>query len=191
MKKERSVCVYAGAHSGANPAYLEAAEALGSLLAQENIAVVYGGGVSGLMGALANAALTAGGQVHGIRPLDGVGFEPEHTSLTSMVYTDDLGSRKRLMWARANAIVVLPGGTGTADELLEAITQKRLGLHQLPIVILNIDRFFDRLLNFIQYAAQEGFVGASQFSLWHTVDNVRAVIPLVARIQPPGQTADP
>ncbi|MGH8254330.1 MAG: TIGR00730 family Rossman fold protein, partial [Steroidobacteraceae bacterium] len=131
--KPRRVCVLCGAAAGAAPEYAASAAALGALLAQLDCEIVYGGSNAGCMGALADAALTVGGRVTGVVPRQLISSERPHQGLTDLEITDDLASRKLRMFARSDAIIALPGGTGTLDELLEGLTMKRLGYLEHPI----------------------------------------------------------
>jgi hypothetical protein len=154
----RSVCVFCGSQAGSRPVYVEAARALGVLLAQRGITTVYGGGHVGMMGALADAALAAGGNVVGVIPEHLMRPEVAHQGLTELIVVDSMHTRKRTMAARADAFVALPGGYGTFEELFEMVTWLQLKLHAKPVGIVNVAGYFDRLLQFVRHGADEGFI---------------------------------
>jgi uncharacterized protein (TIGR00730 family) len=158
MSELRSVCVFCGSQPGARPAYLEAARQLGAWLAQHGIALVYGGGHIGMMGAVADAALTQGGRVIGVIPEHLMRPEVAHQNLTELIVVDSMHTRKRTMAERSDAFIVLPGGYGTFEEMFEMVTWLQLRLHAKPLGILNVDGYFDRLLEFIRHATQEQFI---------------------------------
>jgi uncharacterized protein (TIGR00730 family) len=145
----RRICVYCGSSTGFDPVYQNAAVQLGTLLARQNIALVYGGGSVGLMGALADAALAAGGEVIGIIPHHLIAMEVGHRKLTSLVAVDSMHARKHQMADLADAFIALPGGIGTAEELLEVFTWLQLGIHAKPVAVLNVNGYFDGLLQFL------------------------------------------
>lgn len=151
------MCVFCGSGCGRNPAYAASAAKLGGLLAEQEITLVYGGGSVGLMGTLADAALAAGGRVVGIfpRPLENV--EVPHEGLTELYLVDSMHERKALMADFAEAFIALPGGFGTLDEICEILTWAQLGMHQKPIGLLNIDRYFDPLLALVERSIADGF----------------------------------
>lgn len=158
MPKVKSVCIYCGSGDGHNPAYLASAEELGESLAQSGLGLVYGGGSTGLMGAAASAALKAGGHVTGIIPQFLVDRERAHTDVSELIVTKDMHERKWTMFERADAFVALPGGIGTLEELIEILTWAQLGRHDKPIVILNIEGFWDHLSALIDHMNAEGFL---------------------------------
>lgn len=161
----RSICVFCGSQSGVRDTYTTAARALGTELAQRGVEIIFGGGHVGLMGALADAALQAGGRVVGIIPQHLMTPEVAHQGLTELCVVDSMHARKQLMAARADAFIALPGGYGTFEELFEIITWLQLGLHAKAIGAVNISGFFDPLLALIQHAAQEGFIRPAHWDL--------------------------
>ncbi len=161
----KSVCVFCGSLPGARTAYLAAARELGTQLAQRGIELVYGGGHIGLMGAVADAALGAGGRVVGIIPQHLMRPEVAHQNLTELVVVDSMHTRKHQMAERADAFVVLPGGYGTLEEMFEMITWLQLQLHAKPIGAINVSGFFDPLLALIKHSAQEGFIRPNDWDL--------------------------
>ena len=172
----RRVCVFAGSSRQSDAEFLEAAATLGRELAAANVTLVYGGGASGSMGHLANAALESGGNVVGVLPRFMYDLEWGHGALSELHLVDDLHERKRLMNADVDGIVALPGGSGTFEELLEAITWKRLGLHTQPIVLVNIRRFFDPLVELLERAVEEKFMDPRHRAMWSVVERAEDVI---------------
>jgi uncharacterized protein (TIGR00730 family) len=154
----RRVCVYCGSSTGFDTLYKAAAVELGALLAAEGIGLVYGGGSVGLMGALADAVLAKGGEVIGIIPHHLIAMEVGHRRLTSLIAVDSMHARKHQMADLSDAFIALPGGIGTAEELLEVFTWLQLGIHAKPVAILNINGYFDHLLQFLEHMEQSGFL---------------------------------
>jgi uncharacterized protein (TIGR00730 family) len=166
---ERSVCVYCASSRTSDPEYRSAAQRLGEVLAEAGIGIVYGGGASGSMGALADGALARGGRVTGILPRFMADLEWGHRGLTELELVEDLRVRKHLMLTRSDAAIALPGGSGTLEELLEAITLKRLGLYLNPIVLVNTRGFFAPLLTLLARAVEERFMDVRHLSMWQVV----------------------
>ena len=158
MKELSAIAVYCGSSNGNDPAFLACAHDFGALLARNGVAVVYGGGNVGLMGAVADGALKSGGEVHGVITKALEVKELAHHGLTSLIVVDTMHERKAAMADRADAFVALPGGFGTYDELFEVITWTQLGIHEKPCGILNHNGFFDDLVSFIDNATRAGFV---------------------------------
>lgn len=154
----RSICVYCGASHGANPAFTHAATALGRAIAARGLALVYGGGSVGLMGAVADATLASGGQAIGVITELLRDKELAHKRLTRLEVVTTMHARKLAMADLADAFVVLPGGYGTLDEMFEIIAWAQLGIHGKPIALLNTHRFFDPLMAFLDHANGEGFL---------------------------------
>lgn len=152
------VCVYCGSSPGSNPKYVEAAQNLGREFAARGIEVVYGGGCRGLMGALADATLEAGGRVIGVMPEALVAMEIAHRGLTQMHIVGSMHERKALMTSLADAFFILPGGWGTLDELCEALTWAQLNIHHKPCVLWNLMGYYDLFLAFASRAVAEGFL---------------------------------
>ena len=146
MNEIKTVCVYCGSGSGSNPRFVEAAIALGKVFAENNIRLVYGGGSVGLMGAVAKSVLDHGGSVTGIIPDFLRARENSLTRVQEMIVTPDMHERKRLMFERSDAFVALPGGVGTLEELVEQLTWQQLGRHSKPVLLANIDNFWEPLL---------------------------------------------
>jgi len=154
----KNICVFAGSGAGRLPEYAAAASALGRLLAGNGLTLVYGGGSTGLMGAVADGALKAGGKVIGVIPTDLTGIELDHKGLTEMIVTGDMHSRKAKMHRLSDAFIALPGGIGTMDELFEAMCWAQLGFHTKPCGLLNVKGYYDPLLKLVRNAVDEGFV---------------------------------
>jgi uncharacterized protein (TIGR00730 family) len=154
----KSVCVFCGSSIGADDAYRDAAAALGTLLAERQIRLVYGGGKVGLMGVVADAALAAGGEVLGIIPESLMLREVGHGSLTELIVTGTMHERKAAMEDAAEGFIALPGGFGTFDELCEILTWAQLGIHTKPIGLLDTLGFFGQLTQFFDYASTQGFI---------------------------------
>lgn len=164
----KSVCVYCGSRSGALPAYETAAQELGQGLAAGGLRLVYGAGDVGLMGVVARAAQAAGGETFGVIPEHLVRREVGKSDLTTYVVTETMHERKKVMLYNADAVVVLPGGPGSLDELFEALTWRQLGLHDKPIVILNVEGYWDKLRELVDHMLAQGFADASlsEFLIW-------------------------
>ena len=158
MNEIKTVCVYCGSGSGSNPRFLEAAIALGKVFAENNIRLVYGGGSVGLMGAVARSVLDHGGSVTGIIPDFLRARENSLTRVQEMVVTPDMHERKRLMFERSDAFVALPGGVGTLEELVEQMTWQQLGRHSKPVLLANIDDFWEPLLALLTHMRANQFI---------------------------------
>ena len=150
--------MFCGARSGQGPAYAQAATALGRRIGERGLGLVYGGAREGLMGTLADAALTSGAPVLGVLPRSLSSVEVAHAGLSELVLVDGLHARKARMTAESDAFVALPGGFGTLDELFEALTWAQLGLHTRPLGLLNVDGFWDPLLALLERQVGDGFV---------------------------------
>jgi uncharacterized protein (TIGR00730 family) len=152
------VCVFTGSQSGARPAYLDAARAMGQAVARRGMGLVYGGASVGTMRAVADGALAAGGEVIGVIPQALVDREVAHPGLTELVVVDSMHARKQAMADRASAFVALPGGFGTLDELFEVVTWSQLGIHSKPIGLLDVAGFWEPVRALIDHMVAEGFV---------------------------------
>jgi uncharacterized protein (TIGR00730 family) len=152
------LCVFCGSNPGLRPAYRESARAVGRLLAERGIGLVYGGGRVGLMGALADSALECGGEVIGVIPRILESREVAHSGLTKLHVVETMHERKALMTELSDAFLALPGGYGTLDELFEAVTWRQLGYHDKPSGILDVDGYYEGLLAYLKRAAGDGFV---------------------------------
>ncbi len=154
----KRICVFCGSSSGRNPVYASVAKELGSLLARRNTELVYGGGNVGLMGVLADSALELGGKVTGIIPQSIADLEIAHRGLTELYIVADMQERKQMMGEMADGFIALPGGFGTLDELSEALTYNQLRIYDKPVGLLNVNNYFNGLLNFLDHCVEEKFV---------------------------------
>ena len=153
-----NIAVFCGANTGTDPAILQAAQAMGRTIAQRGMGVVYGGGHVGLMGAVADAALEAGGRVIGVIPGFMMEKELAHQRLTELIVVRDMHERKMRMHELSQAVVALPGGFGTMDEVFELLTWRQLGLHAKPIGVLNVNEFYTPLLEQVARMERDGFL---------------------------------
>jgi uncharacterized protein (TIGR00730 family) len=186
-----SICVYCGSRLGASPEYVAAARELGRSIAARGWRLVYGGGNVGLMGATADAALGAGGEVIGVIPERLVGLEVGHRGLSQLHVVPTMHDRKRMMAEQADAFVALPGGIGTLEELFEVWTWRHLGYHDQPIGLLNVAGFYDPLLQFMRNTQDAGFVDASQQSMLSVARDPAALLDqLASEMRRPGQPDD-
>lgn len=183
----RTVCVYCGSSDAVRPAYLEAARAMGRVLAARGRRVVFGGGGTGMMGALADGALQAGGHVVGVLPRAFHSAALAHASLSELELVDSMHARKARMAELAEAFVALPGGFGTLEELFEILTWAQIGLHRRPVGLLNVLDYYDPLLRAIEHARQEGFIYDEHPSLLVCEREPEALLDrLEAYTPPPG-----
>lgn len=154
----QALTVFCGANTGSDPVYTEVARQMGHLLASEGIALVYGGGKVGLMGVIADAVLEKGGKVIGVIPHFLAHKEVEHTGVTEMHYSETMHERKMKMFELSDGAIAMPGGFGTLDELFELCTWAQLGHHEKPLAILNVNGFYDTLLQFLNRVVSDGFL---------------------------------
>ncbi len=180
----KKVCVYCASSRQSDSVYHHAAAALGRILAHHSISIVYGGGSVGSMGSLADAALAEGGLVVGVIPRFMYELEWGHRCLTKMLIVDDLRERTRLMLEEADAVIALPGGCGTLDELFEAITLKRLGCFLKPIVMINVQRFFDPCILLLESCIREKFMSERHRSMWSVVEKPDDVVDAIRNAPP-------
>ncbi|MDA1326648.1 MAG: TIGR00730 family Rossman fold protein [Proteobacteria bacterium] len=186
MTKIRSICVFCGASTGHDPRYREHTQLLGKLIAEAGMILVYGGGKDGLMGVLADSALAAGGAVIGVIPEFLKDREHGHTGVTDLQIVDSMHSRKQRMFDLSDAFVVLPGGVGTLDETLEMITWKQLGRHDKPIVIADIDGYWQTLDALIATTIEHGFAAPATRALYVLAPTIESAIDTL-RKEPPGK----
>jgi len=182
-KKRPLVCIYAASSKKCHPEYHDAARRLGVFLAEQPMDIIYGGGRVGLMGALADGALSRGGRVTGVLPRFMNDLEWGHTGLTQLHLVEDMRTRKHRLLSDSDAVVALPGGCGTLEELLEAITLKRLGLYLKPIVLVNTRRFFDPLMQLLASAIEERFMDQRHHAMWQVVSQPEHVAEAFATAQ--------
>ena len=171
-----TVCVFASSSSRTDNEYVQAASELGALFARAGMNVIYGGGGIGLMGVLADAVIGNGGSITGVIPsfMNDEGWG--HRYVKEMIITTDMGDRKRNMFSRADAVVALPGGIGTLEELAEAITLKQLGLFMGPVVILNTLNFYKSLIDFLEHMVAGNFLRAEHKGIWVIADTPKDVL---------------
>jgi uncharacterized protein (TIGR00730 family) len=177
MTRIKSICVYCGSGPGTNPAFITAAEEFGRILAENDIRLVYGGGASGLMGALASAVLDRGGLVTGIIPEFLTEREHMLKRVQERIVTLDLHERKRLMFERADAFVALPGGIGTLEELVEQLTWAQLGRHKKPIMIANVEGFWDPLCDLLDHMSKLQFIRSGLTINLLVAERVEEILP--------------
>lgn len=180
----RSVAVFCGSNHGHDPAFTAAAQALGRLLAETNINVVYGGGNVGLMGEVADAALRAGGTVTGVIPRHLWDKEVGHDGLTELLIVDSMHERKLAMADRSDAFIALPGGVGTLEELFEAITWTQLGIHDKPVGFLDVAGFYTPLLAFLDTVVGAGFLRPGHRSMIVDATDPRSMLAALAAWNP-------
>lgn len=176
----RRICVFAGSSAGVQPEYLAAATELGRVLAEHGIELVYGGARVGLMGAVADAVLADGGRVTGVIPRSLVEREVAHSGLTDLRVVTSMHDRKALMADLADAFIALPGGWGTLDETFEILTWAQLGLHRKPCGLLNVQRYFDQLLSFLDHTMEQGFVRREYSALLAVSERPAALLEALA-----------
>lgn len=176
MTKPNSVCVYCGASSKVRESYKQAAVELGKRFANQDTKLVYGGGDVGLMGIVATSVMNNGGEVTGIIPKFLDKMEVGHEGLTELILTENMHERKNLMAEKSDAFVVLPGGLGTLEEFFEVATWKQLGLHDKPIVIFNVDGYWNSLVELIEHQISENFAKPANRDLFSVATSVEEVI---------------
>jgi len=179
MSLIRSICVYCGSSSGTDPAFAEVAMRFGQILAERNITLVYGGGSRGLMGAVARAVHEHGGRVVGIIPDFLKLRERMFTGAQEIIVTRDMHERKQLMFERADAFVALPGGIGTLEELVEQLTWSQLGRHRKPILIANINAFWEPLIELLDHMKRLGFIHSDLAIDYRIVNRVEDIVPTI------------
>jgi len=181
MKKIRRLCVYCGSSGAVEASYREAASELGARLGAAGIELVYGGGRVGLMGLLADAVLTTNGKVTGIIPRRLLDAEVAHRGVTELIVVDNMRDRKRLMAEKADAFAVLPGGIGTLDELFEILSWKQLGLHDKPILLVDIGGYWTPLHALLDHIVVTGFAREHTRGLLQVVPNVAALMAALSK----------
>ena len=174
------VTVYASSSAALRPVFYAAAHRLGEILAEAGKSIVYGASGHGLMGALADGALARGGEVYGVVPDFLQDLELTHEKLTGLEVVDSMHTRKHLMLAESDAVIALPGGSGTLEELFEAITMKRLGQWVGPVILVNTDGFYDGLSRFLEHMVAERFMGRGHLDMWTVVDGPEEVLPALS-----------
>lgn len=175
----RSICVFCGSRPGAQPAYAQAAEEIGTALAGSRWRLVYGAGDVGLMGLTARATQAAGGDTFGVIPVHLLQAEVGKRDLTSFIVTENMHERKKVMYMNSDAIVVLPGGAGTLDEFFEILTWAQLGLHTKPILLLNTEGFWTPLIGLIDHVIDQGFADAGLKEMILVADTPAAAMDIL------------
>lgn len=170
-----SICVFCGSRDGADPAYGAAAEDLGRQIAENGWRLVYGAGDVGLMGRVARTTQAAGGETFGVIPVHLFDREVGKRDLSTFIVTENMHERKKVMYMNSDAIVVMPGGAGSLDEFFEVLTWRQLGLHEKPILLLNVDGFWDPLIGLMDHFIGEGFAESSLKDFVHSVPDVPAL----------------
>lgn len=177
-----NICVYCGSSTGDKPSYLAAGTELGEAIGEAGMGLVYGGATIGIMGAVARAVTSGNGPVIGVIPEFLFKEEIPYTDASELIVTENMHERKQIMYDRSCAFVALPGGIGTLEELMEMITWAQLGRHRHPVIIANIDGFWDALLALFDNMLASGFVRPSLGELFHVVNDAREIVPLVRRL---------
>lgn len=181
----KSVCVYCGSSDSVGGKYLVAAEEMGKAVAERGLRLVFGGGSTGLMGRVANAVLAGGGEVIGVLPHHFNKPELAHNGLTRLELVEDMHQRKARMLELADALVALPGGFGTLEEMFEALAWAQIGLHSKPVGLLNVDGYFDGLLQFLEHANREGFTYKEHQQLYKQSADAGELLTALQAYQPP------
>ncbi|MEJ8560928.1 TIGR00730 family Rossman fold protein [Yoonia sp. GPGPB17] len=176
---QKSICVYCGSRDGAAPEYAQAASETGQMLAANGWRLVYGAGDVGLMGRVANAVQEAGGATFGVIPTHLLDWEVGKRDLDHFVITETMHERKKVMFMNADAVVVLPGGAGSLDEFFEALTWRQLKLHNKPLILLNIDGFWDPLCDLLQHVVDNGFAGDDILAFVQVAEDVEELEALL------------
>lgn len=172
----KNILVYCGSSFGRNEIYKSTANNLGEVIAKQSLRLIYGGGSGGLMGVVADAVLENGGEVTGIIPSFMEEWEVQHKGLTECIVVDSMHVRKQLMAEKADAVIALPGGWGTLDELFEILTWRQIGLHKMPIGLLNTNGFYDDLIVMLNKMVTEGFVREANAKFLIIDDNIDSLI---------------
>lgn len=188
MNHLKMICVYCGASAGKNPRYLECARQMGYALAEQGLGLVYGGGSTGMMGMVANAALEKGAYTIGVIPETLVERELQHKGLHETHVVQNMHQRKWMMAEKADAFVALPGGFGTYEELFEVITWAQLGFHRKPIVVMNGADYFTPFLAMAQYGVEEGFIRPADTAFILVANTIEEVFVQLKNYTPPSHT---
>jgi hypothetical protein len=175
-----SLCVYCGSRDGAKPAFSAAADEVGTLIGRSNWQLVYGGGRAGLMGRVADAAISSGARTVGVIPQSLMQRELGHQGLDELHVVDTMHQRKQLMAQRSDAFLALPGGIGTFEELFEVWTWRQLGYHDKPVALLNVDGYYDKLIDFLDQTTTHGFVHTAQRELLLVDDDASQLFARIA-----------
>jgi len=185
MTTVKSLCVYCGSSSGASPGFAEAAERLGVLMAENGVRLIYGGGRVGLMGTIADAVLRGGGEVIGIIPRHLQAKEVGHGEVTELIVVESMHERKNAMSEMADAFAVLPGGLGTLDETFEIITWKQLRLHDKPVLVIDVDGYWEPLRHLVESIVDNDFAHNDCAKLFTIVPSIDDVFPTLTAMPAP------
>jgi uncharacterized protein (TIGR00730 family) len=191
MKFDTSLCVYCASGQGIDSRHVEAARELGRAMAAKRVRLVYGGARIGLMGALADAVLGAGGEVVGIIPRHLDKVEVGHRGASELIVVDSMHQRKHLMFEMSDAFAVLPGGFGTLDETFEILTWRKLGLHDKPVILVDIAGFWRPLLGLIDHVINQGFAAVADRELYRVVSTIPALLGALESAPRPRRAAQP
>ncbi|MCL4146967.1 UNVERIFIED_CONTAM: hypothetical protein GTU68_046431 [Idotea baltica] len=184
MQKIKKVCVYCASSDKIDPKYFEATETIARTLVENKTTVVYGGGARGLMGKLADTVIAEKGRIIGIMPHFMKEVEYHHKDVNEFIFTADMHERKKQFMIGVDALITLPGGCGTFEELMEAITLKRLGIFTKPIVILNLDGYYDKLLDMMHHSVDCGFLAEKHLDIWNVFDDPGDVLKAIGDSKP-------
>lgn len=184
MQEIKKVCVYCASSDKIDPKYFEATEIIAKTLVRNNTTVVYGGGAVGLMGKLADTVLAEKGRIIGIMPHFMKEVEYHHKDVNEFIFTADMHERKKQFMIGVDALITLPGGCGTFEEFMEAITLKRLGVFTKPIVMLNLDGYYDNLLDMMDKAVDSGFLSEKHLEMWNVFEDPKDVLTAIEQSTP-------
>jgi uncharacterized protein (TIGR00730 family) len=184
MQKIKKVCIYCASSADIDQKYFDATEKLAKALVKSNVTVVYGGGAKGLMGKLADTVIAEKGRIVGIMPHFMREVEFHHKDVNEFIFTADMHERKKQFMVGVDALITLPGGCGTIEELMEAITLKRLGIFVKPIVILNLDGYYNPLLEMLNNSIEENFMKPIHKNIWTVFDDPEKVIEVILNSEP-------
>jgi uncharacterized protein (TIGR00730 family) len=179
MKTNKSVCVFCGASNAVPKKFLDIGATFGQILAKKDVTLVYGGGDCGVMGAVANSTMKAGGHVTGVFPVSLRNIENEHQNLSEIIIVNTMHERKQGMFERSDAFIVFPGGFGTMDEMFEILTWKQLLLHNKPIIIFNYEHYWDPLVALMENIQNVGFAKHETKDFYKVVDNVEDILKVL------------
>lgn len=177
--KISNICVYCGSSEGSEPLFIEAAERFGRILARSGVGLVYGGASIGIMGALARSVLAEGGRVTGVIPEFLTRVEAQLHEANELIVTDSMHSRKREMFERSDAFVALPGGIGTLEETVEMLTWAQLGRHSRPIILANLNGFWEPLIGLLDHMIKSDFARSNIRRIYGVVDQVEDILPRI------------
>ncbi len=183
--RPRRVCVFCGSNDGAHPRYLEIARQTGEALTARGLAVVYGGANRGLMGAVADSALATGGEVYGVLPYGLKAMEVAHEGLTSLDLVDTLHERKARMMELSGGFLILPGGHGTLEEFFEVLTWLQLAIHDAPVGVMNLDGYYDHIIQHLDLCVREGFIKPEHRALVIFENSLEALLDRMESFVPP------